>query len=283
MNSEKRFFLAIALSFLILVLYPIYLKWISPPGAKIAAKEQTSVASKTSEAVLKEPEIPREMAQALAKTHLFSGRHFDAEFSERGGAIVHLKLKKWDKAHSGDVVFIDKSSGNGAFLADLPNQGIDFTERAFALELLDVIGGQVRFSSEEAGKWKLTKTFHFDEDKPVIRLQVEIQNLSAENQSTGFKLQSALNVQSHKPTGSAQAQPSPPESFVALAGKLESVKLDKALKKPHIFEGSILWQALCENYFGIFVRPDSPASLSQVTARRNGSETLFWLLIFPPH
>ena len=129
MNSEKRFFLAVALSFLILVLYPIYLKWISPPGAKIAAKEQTSVASKTSEAVLKEPEIPREMAQALAKTHLFSGRHFDAEFSERGGAIVHLKLKKWDKAHSGDVAFIDKSSGNGAFLADLPNQGIDLEDR----------------------------------------------------------------------------------------------------------------------------------------------------------
>jgi YidC/Oxa1 family membrane protein insertase len=276
MNPEKRFLLAVGLSFLILVFYPIYLKWISPP--KPAVSKNQFPATSITESVLEHQEIPKEVSEIPeSKTHFFSHRYFDVEFSERGGSIVSLKLKKWDKAHTSDFVFIDKSAAVGAFLTDLPNQGIDFTERNFTLELLDVIGGQVRFSSEEAGKWKLVKMFQFSEDKPVIRLQIEVQNLGTENHPTAFELQSSLTVQP-----SMNGNRTPPESFIALSDKLNSVKLDQALKKPHVFEGNILWQALCEKYFGLFIRPENPASLSQTTARRNESQNLFGLLSFPP-
>ncbi len=285
MNSEKRFFLAVALSFLILVLYPIYLKWISPPSLQTPVGEEIVPAAPGPKASLERVESALEetFAETQAKKHFFSHRYFDVEFSERGGAIVNLKLKKWDKPHLSAVTLIGGAE-SAAFLSDLPNQGIDFTERNFNLELLDLTEGKVRFSSEEAGKWKLIKTFRFAQDRPVFWVDIEVQNLSSQPQATAFELESALTVQSslQHTGGSAQAQPSPPESFVALPDKLNSVKFDQALKKPHIFEGNILWQALCENYFGIFTRPNNPASLSQVTAQRNGSQTLFGLLSFPP-
>ena len=207
---------------------------------------------------------------------MFSHEYFDAEFSERGAAIINLKLKKWDKPHSGEVILIDKNKiASGAFLVDLPNQGADFKNRQFALELLDRGKGEVRFSSEEAGKWRLIKTFHFAPDKPAIQLDVEIQNLSSQAQTTALELGNSLTVRLMGRNDSFQAQ-----SFVALPDKLNSVRLAGALKKPHIFEGKILWQSLCEKYFGIFVRPSEPAELAQVTAGREPAEALHGLMRF---
>lgn len=276
MSSEKRFLLAVTLSFLVLMLYPVYLKWVSPPAPPAPVEDKSVPVAARSKASLEPIQSAREelFREAQAKKHFFSHRYFDAEFSERGASITHLRLKKRDKPHSGEVILIENAE-SAAFLADLPNQGIDFTARNFNLELLDLAGGEVRFSSEEAGKWALVKTFRFDPDRPAIRMDVEIKNLRPEPQATAFELMSALTVQLKNQNDGVQAQ-----SFVALSDKLESVKLDKALKKPHVFEGRVLWQALCEKYFGIFIRPDEPAALSQVTAKHGQNQTLRGLLHF---
>jgi YidC/Oxa1 family membrane protein insertase len=278
MSSEKRFLLAVALSFLILILYPVYLKWVSPPIPQTSVDERAAPVPAGPKTSLEPIQSAREeiFKEAQAKKHFFSHRYFDAEFSERGASLTHLKLKKWDKPHSSEITLI-KGAESAAFLADLPNQGIDFTTREFTLELFDLAGGEVRFSSEEAGKWALIKTFRFDSDRPVIWVEVQIKNMSTATQVTAFELMGALTILPKSRNDGIQAQ-----SFVALPDKLESVKMDKAVKKPHIFEGQIRWQALCEKYFGIFVRPNEPAALSQTTAVHGESEVLRGLLRFAP-
>lgn len=268
MSSEKRFFLAVAISFLILLFYPVYLRWVSPPSVSGPAQgENRSVPDSNpdlarieAEKLSSAPPVskPPEETARSANTYQFSHRYFTVEFSDRGGSVMKLLVKEWKKDKKGEAVFVDAASDDGAFLTNLPGRGIDFGNEIFALEVLDERAGEVRFSSEKAGEWKLTKTFLFSAEQPVIHLRVSLENRSPLAQTAALEVTSQLRTDDMASQDHYFSQ-----SFTALPDKLTAVRLDKVAKKPQVLEGKITWQALTRKYFALIIQPDQPAAFSQ--------------------
>ena len=276
MNSEKRFLLAVVLSFLILVFYPIYLKWLSPKSA-VPPVSAPIAAGQKAQSVLLASVPANENAQELkGSTYKFSNKHFDAEFSETGGGIRKLVLKSWATSKTGDVVLIDRDQKPGAFLVGLPGQGIDFGNRSFSLKFLDEQNGEVHLVSEEPGKWKVSKHFKFDPEKPVIWLNVEVENLSAAQATAELELTSELDVNVKEANARFR-----PELFVAFQDKSISSHINKIQKQPYVGQGQIHWQALRRHYFAIIVHPDEPANLVKATVQFDHHEFMQSTLQFP--
>ena len=88
MNSDKRFVLAVVLSFLILVFYPLYLSWISPaqkapPRSQVEQPGTVETKPDLEMDLISEPkpEAPQEQKQQL---YPFSFGPFRVQFSELG-------------------------------------------------------------------------------------------------------------------------------------------------------------------------------------------------------
>ncbi len=265
MNPEnKNFILAIAFSFLILVLYPVYLKWVSPPHPPAAQESVQSQAQGITQTT------PQSAANSVLKAlHLenekfypFSNNHFNVEFTDHGGAISKLVLTKWGKRHaSKEAVFVDRSeTGSASFLITLPGQGVDFENKIFTLEKLDAGTGEIIFSAEEAGRWRIRKKYKFDSEKPSFWLDTEIENLSAAEQV------SPLQISSHFIVGSDPMNARVAQAFISLKDKLAAVPFQKIRKKPSIIEGQVSWEALTRHFFVMIVHPDAPAVLFKTTA-----------------
>ena len=283
MNSEKRFFLAVAISFLILLLYPIYLRWVSPPPTpnnrsgvdSSSIQEQANLgeqAASSSPAAM----ITTQQSKPTENFYKFSNEHFDVEFSDLGGTITKLKLKEWGKGRE-EVVLIESAGPERAFSADLANQGLGFSGKVFSPEVLNEQSGEVRFTAMEPGKWRLAKKYQFSRDGPTIQLEVEVQNLSAEAQTAVFELTTQLAVGSEHGRDRYYT-----ESFTAFRDKVVAVQLGKLEKKPSVQEGEILWAALAKKYFALIIRPDRSAALSKTDIARNGAEAIQSALRFAP-
>ena len=61
MDNGKRMILAVGVIFLMLILYPVYLKWVNPPKEETAGARQTQVVEKAQPAPY---QAPRETPQA---------------------------------------------------------------------------------------------------------------------------------------------------------------------------------------------------------------------------
>ncbi|OGW85641.1 MAG: hypothetical protein A3C35_02075 [Omnitrophica bacterium RIFCSPHIGHO2_02_FULL_46_11] len=279
MNSDKRFLLAAAFSFLILLAYPVYLKWISPetpskptqvsPISSETEKIDPSPAAQEMERLVPEKALPE------GKSYPFSSNHFQVEFSDRG-AVSKLELKSWGKEQKSEVLIDRPPGSSGAFLVSLPNQGISFNAQEFSPSINEAMG-EARFIGEEPGKWRLKKTFRFDQDRPAIYLDVEVENLSAQKQPALLEVSSQF-------AGSTKhdKSPIPAEAFVALRDKLVSEHLDKVQKRPYVVEADILWTALARKYFVLITQPDQPAVLVRTTAGPKGTEWMQSAIQFAP-
>ncbi len=269
-SDNKNFILAVGFSFLVLLLYPVYLKWISPKS--IAVSNVSTASNPTNnQSVNRQTEVADSVAEtpkAVDHEDLshFSNDHFNVEFSNHGAAITKLALTQWGKkTQNKEAVLIDRAvSGSASFVATIPGQGIDFERKPFVLERLDAAKGEISFSAEEPGKWLIRKTYQFDAHQPVFWLDTEIENLSAAEQTGSLQLSTQFIV----PTDATDQRES--QSFVSLRDKIVSASIHKIKKKPaEVVEGEILWQALSRHFFTLIIRPDDPAALSKTTVDQN--------------
>ncbi len=281
MNSEKRFLLAVALSFLVLLLYPVYLKWVSPPQASTSPPvEQTAPAAAEPQG---QPSPRTDTALSLKapaeeRLYQFSNAHFDVEFSDLGAAVTKLRLKSWGKKKSGDVLLIDRGASDAqAFLAGVSAQGIDFARTRFSLAKLDRETGEVIFRFEEAGKWRFEKRFRFEAERPAATLELEAQNLSTGPLTASLELTTELFTDDEHGRDRIQTH-----SFVALPDKLVSADHNKLEKKPFVSEGAVQWQALTKKYLAVIVYPDAPANFSKSFTAGKGAPSVRNTLRFAP-
>ena len=269
MNSDnKNFVLAVGFSFLILILYPVYLKWVSPPPVPVPLNESTSASNQIANQPVVEttmdsaPQVPK--ATQNESLYHFSNNHFNVEFSDRGGAITKLVLTQWGKKAKGsEAILIDrKETDNSSFVTMIPGQGVDFENKTFALERLDATIGEISFFTEEPTKWRIRKKYRFDPAQTTFSLDVEIENLSVAQQSGALQLMTYFIV------GSDTFNQRESESLVFLPEKLVSTRIHSLQKKPSLIESEILWQALTRHFFALIIHPNTPAVLSNTTVNR---------------
>ncbi len=266
MNPDnKKFILAVAFSFLILILYPVYLKWVTPPSASVTQTSSSVQTPSQSAAPAAIEPITQVIRPENEKLYPFSNQHFNVEFTDHGAGIARLALTQWGKKiHGKEVVLIDREkAGSASFVAGLPGHGIDFENRAFRLDRLDGQSGEIIFSTEEPGKWLIRKIYQFDSAKPNFRLMIETENLNSVEQTA------SLQISNHFVVGADVTNQRASESIVSLPDKPVSTRFVKVRKKSSVIEGKILWQALTRHFFVLIFQSDSPAALSKTTVAEN--------------
>ncbi len=287
LGSDQRFFLAIGISFAILLVYPKYLKLVSGPttnrNVPSEKAELTKAIENTSQETAKRAEQSQLTPPALGPAteearkenrYQFANEIFKIEFTDRGAGVRKLKLREWKKG-AGEMVLVD-SPGSGSLTIGLEGSGADFTKKIWALETLDERSGTVSFTAEEGGLWRLRKIFRISAEDPSLWVELEVENLAGAAKTAKIEFGSELATGAAKPQDKMYS-----EAFVSLRDKLPGVKLDKAEKKAHLQEGDILWGALTKKYFAVIVRADRHAELSTVTAEREGGN-FRQALRFPP-
>lgn len=162
---EKRFLIALVLSFLILT---IWSKWVSAPyhiENKGVTSQQEQIAPKVNvPAVLPEPTKEKNLPAIQYKLD-----NLEVVFLESLAAIKEIVFKRYQ-----DDKFILKS-------------GFLYGDKSFAFETTEEKENSVVFSHIDAEK-RITKTFIFDNSNYTIELEIEIENLSDKAISINFPL-----------------------------------------------------------------------------------------------
>lgn len=212
------------------------------PASEIAATQypDKTIKAATQEVPLSAPSFIR-----------YENNSFEVLFSSMGGTIKKLYFKgEKNLHHSSGMMFYEDLApqtpgifGTEIFSDSQEISGIIFQSQTFPKG--------VKFSWEKAGDYTIIKTYTFERNKPVINLEVEIQNKSG--RARNFPLQTLLGMdyQGHGKMEEQQYE------AVASTDKVESSDLNKILKKGFHVEKSMGWIGLTRKYFAILAKTDS--------------------------
>lgn len=251
---EKNYFIAIVLSFLILVGYSFFLQKMYPRPAQTPAEETTPAAeTKTPAAAVKEEikNAATQAAQVLAPSVVqFTNDLYDLKFSTLGASVVSLSYKgEAQKTHVSETPFYSGlTEESGVFGLRLLHDDVDLTKAVFKLTKKE--NDHFEFVYEKPGDYRVIKEFSVGEDRPVIWLNLTLQNLSQRERHFPVELIYGLYY-----GDSHQAHHVDVESVV-YSDKVRSEKMNKIRKKGFWAEGDFSWSGLLKKYFAILVRPE---------------------------
>ncbi len=256
-GMEKNYFFALALSMLVLLGYPMFLRWLNPAAYKpkpVASQKETpagdSALSKITppEKIYGSIETPGKPAEPSVIQ--YSNDLYDLKFSTLGATISELSYKgEKNKAHMDYVPFFNGDShAPGLFALTLLNDQIDLSQSIFKLNRKS---DQVfDFVYEKPGDYKITKTYLLDPVKPVILMTVTMENLSPREKH--FPLQLTIGLYDGDVVDPRQIG----LQAVVYQDKVKMAHAKHIQKKGFLVTGDIQWAGLLKKYFALLVRPE---------------------------
>jgi len=185
-GMDKNFWIALALSMVILLGYPYFLKLVAPPASEQPAEIETIQGGRRQAPPLPEaePQIQPTDISALTqpappKNFVFETGRYAMEFSTLGGSVTRLAYKgSPENEHDPHTIFFEGNPAQpGIFGIRLLNSDEDLTQKIFKRKQ-DVGGGPPVFVYEKAGEYRLTKRYILSELDSVISLEVSLENLA---------------------------------------------------------------------------------------------------------
>jgi len=281
---DRRFALAIVLSFLVLMVFQVWLAPKHPPATGPDSADSLSAAADTTgaapagdvrpEARVKRPTEPLRMqTPALVspavheETITVGSTLFEATFTNRGGRLLRYELSTYDKPDGDPVQMVGSTPELGLTLET--DQG---------LMSLDDLLFNMRESSEggrkvvvfEAGLEdgiRITKTYRLPEDGYDLDLAVRIDGAEdASNYFVTWKNGIPSSEGNHKQFRSGAGS-------LALVGKAVTRKNAHSFKNEHekTIEGNVQWAGVRSKYFMSAIVP--PAGTSSRVVMTGSQET----------
>lgn len=241
----------------VLLAYPVFLKKISGPGPGQQLHEEVQKETAESGAnpqplqpALTSPEGPFLEMAAAPSVIPFENDLYEVKFSTLGASIVYLKYTgQNEKLGLTQTLFYEGDPNlSGLFGIRLLHEQVDLTQAQFRLYHHSAQDREFTFVYEKTGEYRLIKQFEFPDQKPVIRLDVSIENLSPREKHFPLEFFYAFDTQ-------GQTQQSQPEVLI-FEDKIRSENLGKISKKGFQVYGQIQWAGLLKKYFALLVKPD---------------------------
>lgn len=277
---EKNTLKAVALAALVLLFYPMLLKWFYPNAYQKKTPSQTEqhVAAPASQ-IKTEPlpaaaEVFLDQAEAPAVA-FFENDLYKIEFSTLGGTITRLSFL--GEAGRKELTRTDFFNGDprmaGIFGLTALQEKADLSQTIFKMLRRGDAGEIFEFVYELPGQYRITKTFTLHGDKPVIDLAVQVRSLSDRERNITFELKYAMDHEKdyQKSYGFYDG--------VAYAGKLKMENLDHLKKKRFVFPPDAAWTGFIKKYFAFLVKPSGKIVDGGATA---DGEKLFGTITLEP-
>ncbi|MFQ5646084.1 MAG: membrane protein insertase YidC [bacterium] len=248
---------------------------IQPPPAKTPASRpgkppvsQTSAPSgKALQAPVKKREIP-------AKDIKIENDLYEIVISNKGGVIKSWKLKRYDDADGHDLQLVSLPSVTNNYFPlrlDFTNDGLnkrvkaglfEFDNSEISLDRSHSTGRLTLTYVDEASLLKIEKILTFSFDSYSVKIEIQIYNSSNETRNVDYYLNWGYNLGRELKPGDHTYAYVGPESMVN--GELNKDELGDIEGKLKIYDGSVSWAALQDNYFAAILVPKSMSSKVQV-------------------
>ncbi len=282
MNQEKRYLLAAALSFLVLILF--YTPLFSRKAQNAVPPQEESFLEPQSPS-----QTPESTENTLGRSQLETGtpaQFYDLEnaafaiqFTNKGAAVSELTLKNNGNAEEELVRLVSAAKGTPAFAVTVPNEPTSLAQADFKLEHLDLDQKTISFIYENETGLSVRKRYELARDKPTFKIILEFENNSDRSRQIPLEFVSRLDVGGEHSNYDQDQW----ESFMVLKiGKIKVVKAGKMKKTPITISEAVEWQALTRKYFAVIVRPDQEASSVESRFTNDKDGILEATLRFPP-
>ena len=245
---EKKVLIAVTLSIIVILVYPIILAKINPNLVSQIQKPQVVakqvVVENNIDIKTKEAELVNALPQDALTRNLCADR-YDLDVTNIGGSISRILVK--DSKRKSDIVLVTKAmrsagilsiDGKGALsgMSSQPFQIHDDT-RTFSLENNDL---------------KLEKTIDFLKDQYGLDAIIKITNKTGQNQDLSFDITTGSNISKNELFETR---------YIALDihykdGTTQKLTGNKLLAYNRLYKNDIDWIAFKNKYYTIIAKPD---------------------------
>jgi YidC/Oxa1 family membrane protein insertase len=282
--DNYRAFLAIVISFVILIVYQYFFAGFDTKKVVENKKLETTVEHVAPPVLQKEapvrkvspktmPAAPPKVADHPARETVVDTNLYKAVFSEQGGTLKSFMLKDYketDKAGSPGKQLIETDAKEGFPLDFTWGTAIDqkllYTSDSREVTFKDGNKGQLVMHAVSASGLAVERKYVFDRDNYLINLEVKVKNTSA-GSLQGEPLLHQVNVPFEDSESKSRYNFTGPAAF--LNGKLEEYKSKEITESPKIIQGTIDWAAYEGTYFICGIMGDKN-DLSTVTMQEKG-------------
>lgn len=281
-NSDKNYFIAIVLSFLILIGYPFFLRWIHPPTAQNTTTNEepapNAETEKISQAAQKMEAAKKSEEESKPTLIPFHNDLYDIQFSTQGGTIQELAYKgEKTKAHMDYVEFYVPGKPHGNFEVRLLQDDVDLSR--VIMKLYRSSENTFEFVYEKPEKYRFTKIYTIHKESPTISLQLKFENLQTHDLTLPLELTYGLTYHGYDDLARSKGRHLAVNAVV-YQEKVKTKNIPGIQKKGFFVSGSgIEWGGVVEKYFAILVKPDAKI-LSQES--RDEEETLYNKVLLEP-
>lgn len=261
MKTEHRYLLAVALSFVVLLIFysPIF----NPNLAR--QKKITETPSELPNTVSQLPAIPEitnseiSVPEALVKQSEYreiSNEIMSLKILNVNGAVAELFVKGSDAKKSGDIQLVKELNGLRAFSLQFPSE----LPVIYKFNQISPDGKSAVLSAELKNGLEIQKRYELIPGKSAFRVIFDIENKNSETALIAPIFVSQLYFGKE----ATKHEHDQIESFISpKLGKVQVAKEGKMVKKPLIVKEAIEWLALTRQYFTIITKPESETSAAE--------------------
>ncbi len=252
----KNFWLAMALSMIVLVGYPYFLRWIAPQKS-IPAAPIFSTTTNSPETAL--PAAPTADDSAVAPAVIpeqiaYTNGALSLNFSAQGGSITELRYEDpAASAHKAKTDFFMQDAGPlspGTLGVRLAHESADLAATRFNLKSQDAAAGRFEFEYERPGEFRLTKTYLFRPNDAGFSLEITLQNLTTHEKNFAPELIYGMSY------GAAPKTEQPFYEALYTHEKIDTAKTHKIEKSGFYADKPLFWAGFLKKYYLFAVKPD---------------------------
>jgi len=259
MKEEMRMIVGVVVIVGVLSLYPVYLKWVSPPAKTPAAETQETAApipavSRTVAAISTESGPAAVSSSEKEELYDLESDNLSITFSGLGGTIKHLEVKAFSKLRDDSSTLIDIEKGlRGSYALIFPLEKSRFDTAVFKrTKSLETDSNTVVFSAVKDGTVRVTKIYRLLSLKSAVELEVIFENLTDKPQELNYEVATQMHFGGRE---SEKRDAATLESGGRVDGKIESRNEVALAKKGFLKEGAIDWVFVSKKYFALITDP----------------------------
>lgn len=281
---DRRTILAFAFSFLILFLYPVYIKVITPPQqpvpeeAQVIERTQTLFSQEASSESIKptiredETDVDKPVEDVEETRYIIENNDLIVHFTNKGAAIEAVLLK-------------DYTILNNNFLEPVPVYAVDEAktdERIGAVRIagkdgryynkfnslnynvLDINQNSISFQSSDTEGFQVIKTYTFGEKRFSIEQNVFIENVSEQPITLSIETASALSYFPDDKFDRAFV-----DGVIKSYDKYVNAKMKNIQKDGFSYDEYIDWVAIERKYFAVITQPAYEIDAVRIISQNN--------------
>ena len=243
---EKKLLIAVTLSIIVMLLYPLFIAKVNPPPAQGDFISQ-QVENKEVVAAHITEESPKDMLATLpvdAESKRVNTSRYEINLSNIGGSVQGIRIKDGkrldidlvqDAIYESGILAIE---GKGA-LADLSSQPFALKEDTNSFYV-------------EKNSLAIDKKISFLKDSYALKASINITNNSSSTQSLSFEITTASNIADKEKWETRYIG----ADVLYRDGRVKRVASYNSKKYNQLYQSDIEWLALRNKYYSIIAKPE---------------------------